>query len=482
MNANKLFKGDREMKKIVLLIILVLSCSSIAFADVAFWAKISPEEASIKLNETAEYALTIAHEGAGDETFELFSQDIVWDVQTEKPLIIPPGKEGTSITFFIRPLYVSSGFYSTPLVVRQAGSSNSVKKIIRLQLLDPHADKQGYLPAIKGSLKIEKQVNPSEPVAMRLLLENQNIKNLTKVDIKVRSRLLNKDVATSIGPLEKKEISFNLVLEPRTPPQKDLVKISVFAYDRDKSYQFDVPLEEYEIIAYGLIDQRMSEEKSFLKTINRVFLENTGNIARKGSFTDKKSFFQSLFTRVSPDVKKEKGEYKWEVLLNVGEKQEILITTNYWPLFVSGVILLCLIVSYFLLRSPIIIKKKAKIVSTKEGGISELKVILAVRNRSPKLINNIRIIDLVPKLTEFVKYSEPGTLHPYKEPTLTKQGSLLHWKIDAVDPGGEILITYRIKNQLSILEGFTLPVAVAKFEIAAHLERSTKSNVVEIVF
>ncbi|MEK6857186.1 MAG: hypothetical protein AABX39_01215, partial [Nanoarchaeota archaeon] len=379
-------------------------------------------------------------------------------------------------------IYVSPGYYGIPLTVRQAGTSNLVKKVIRLKLQDPYGDKSGYIPAMKGVLKLNKQINPSEEVVIALLLENQNMRDLSKLDVKLRSKLLNKDVVTTLAPLEKKELAFNLVLDKRTPPQKDLMKVSLFAYEGERSYQFDIPLEEYEIVSYGYVDKKLSEEKSFLKRTVKVSLENVGNIARKESVAEKKSFLSSLFTKVSPDAKRESGEYKWEVLLNVGETQTIILTTNYWPLFVFGIIVLCALITYFLLRSPIVLKKKAKIVTTKEGGISELKVILSIKNRSSKHVNNIRIIDMVPKLAEFVKHLEPGTLQPYKDPTPTQQGSLLHWKIDSIDPKGDVLITYRIKNQLSILEGLTLPIAVAKFEIASHLERSTKSNVVEIVF
>ena len=471
------------MRKLLLFLLLTVLCSSLVYsANVAFTAEISPEEESIKANETATFNLKIAHEGASPETFELFSQDIVWDIQTETALSIPPGKDGVSVKVFVRPIYVSPGYYGIPLTVRQAGTSNLVKKVIRLKLQDPYGDKSGYIPAMKGVLKLNKQINPSEEVVIALLLENQNMRDLSKLDVKLRSKLLNKDVVTTLAPLEKKELAFNLVLDKRTPPQKDLMKVSLFAYEGERSYQFDIPLEEYEIVSYGYVDKKLSEEKSFLKRTVKVSLENVGNIARKESVAEKKSFLSSLFTKVSPDAKRESGEYKWEVLLNVGETQTIILTTNYWPLFVFGIIVLCALITYFLLRSPIVLKKKAKIVTTKEGGISELKVILSIKNRSSKHVNNIRIIDMVPKLAEFVKHLEPGTLQPYKYPTPTQQGSLLHWKIDSIDPKGDVLITYRIKNQLSILEGLTLPIAVAKFEIASHLERSTKSNLVEIVF
>jgi hypothetical protein len=471
------------MRKLLLLVLLTILCSSLVYsANVLFTAEISPEEHAIKANETATFNLKIIHEGAAPETFELFSQDIVWDIQTEKALSIPPGKDGSSVEFTMRPLYVSPGYYGIPLTVRQAGTSNAVKKVVRLRLQDPYGDKAGYIPAVKGSLKLNKQINPSEEVVISLQLENQNMRDLSKLDVKLRSKLLNKDVVTTLAPLERKELAFNLVLDPKTPPQKDLMKISLFAYEGARSYQFDIPLEEYEIVAYGRVDKKLSEEKSFLKSTVKISLENIGNIARKEFVAEKKSFFPSLFTKVSPDAKREKGEYKWEVLLNVGETQTITLTTNYWPLFIFGVVALCALVAYLLLRSPIVLKKKAKIVNTKEGGISELKIILSVKNRSGKHVNNVRIIDMVPKLAEYVKHTELGTLQPYKDPTPTMQGSLLHWKIDSIDPRGDVLITYRIKNKLSVLEGLTLPIAVAKFEIASHLERSTKSNVVEIVF
>ena len=77
--------------------------------------------------------------------------------------------------------------------------------------------------------------------------------------------------------------------------------------------------------------------------------------------------------------------------------------------------MLCALVAYLLLRSPIVLKKKAKIVNTKEGGISELKIILSVKNRSGKHVNNVRIIDIIPRLAEFIEKVYEGTLNPINE-------------------------------------------------------------------
>ena len=138
--------------------------------------------------------------------------------------------------------------------------------------------------------------------------------------------------------------------------------------------------------------------------------------------------------------------------------------------------------SYFLFRTQVVLKKSARILSTKEGGISELKVIIHARNRSSKKVRNVRIIDLIPSLAELVKHFDVGTLEPYKVVLHDAKGTIVKWKIDELEPGEERLIYYKVKNKLSVLSGISLPAVVAKFETAPETERSSKSNVVCMEF
>ena len=48
---------------------------------------------------------------------------------------------------------------------------------------------------------------------------------------------------------------------------------------------------------------------------------------------------------------------------------------------------------YYILRSPILVNKDVVKLAVEEGGISSIKVIIILKNRSQKTYENIRIIE-----------------------------------------------------------------------------------------
>jgi len=134
-----------------------------------------------------------------------------------------------------------------------------------------------------------------------------------------------------------------------------------------------------------------------------------------------------------------------------------------------------------LFRSPVVLVKKTQVLRSTEGGINKLKVLLYIKNRSSQNVSNVRVIDIIPRLADFVEKNYEGTLNPSVIKKLEK-GTLLKWNINMLEPSEERIIYYNVQNKLSVLEGLTLPVAVAKFNVKGNIERSTKSNVLDVSF
>ena len=126
-------------------------------------------------------------------------------------------------------------------------------------------------------------------------------------------------------------------------------------------------------------------------------------------------------------------------------------------------------------------RKTATVIATKEGGISELKVIIEIINRSKKQIKHVKIIDNVPRIAELAKEYDVGTVKPDKVVQHERKGTLVKWSLDEVDPGEERVISYKVKSKLSILGGVTLPSAAAKFEFGKR-QRTANSNTPVIGF
>ena len=135
---------------------------------------------------------------------------------------------------------------------------------------------------------------------------------------------------------------------------------------------------------------------------------------------------------------------------------------------------------YSIFRSDIVVKKHAVVLGTKEGGITEMKVIMNVRNRIGRPIKNIAIIDNVPNIADIQKEFQIGTLKPTKIVTHERKGNLIKWNIDFLEKYEERIITYKVRSKLSILGKFKLPPAVIKYENEKGRDVITHSNSVSL--
>ena len=118
-----------------------------------------------------------------------------------------------------------------------------------------------------------------------------------------------------------------------------------------------------------------------------------------------------------------------------------------------------------MLRSPLLIIKEASNIIKKDNGISEMTVILHIRNRGQNKIKDIELTDFIPALVSVGGDVPIGSLQPNKVLKHEKKGTtIVKWTIDTLDASEERVLSYRIKSKLSILGSFSLPVANAAFK------------------
>jgi len=459
---------------VVLWITLVLILSSIAFAEEAFNARIEPGEVSIKQDQTAELNLSITHTSDQIKTFEIYSENVIWDVRVQDSMRVKPS-ELFSTKLFIRPLNVNPGAYIVPLTVKQVGSNLKEEKNILMEIRSVVPPEQSYLPSVRGELYMQDDIDPRDELKIRVLLQNQNRRELDQVDVKIRSSTINQDYTASLEPLEKKELKFFVKLSPFTPPQKDLIRVSIIVPEKDRGFRFDLDPKPLEIMDYTDFKEEIKTEEGFLKTTYLVTLANQGNVLHQDQYKVESTFFKNIFVTTVPRAQKTKGNLIWDVKLKSGESELIMYTFNFQPILIISIALIVILLAYFIFRSPIVMKKTSSIISTKEGGISELKVIIEIKNRSKKQIKHVKLIDNIPRIAELAKEHDIGMLKPDKVVRHEGKGTIVKWHIDSIDSGEERIISYKIKSKLSILGGVTLPVAAAKFE-AGKRHRTANSN------
>jgi len=466
------------------LVIVFLLATAVSALD--FNVAVDPEQATTRINESAQYTLSVSHTSGTSESFDIYSPDVEWDITTDipRPVSVIRGAIG-NVTLAVRPLYATPGFYAIPLHIRHTATGDLLKKTIIIDVRPKDYIRGQYTPAVRLSPRID-PVDPREPAVVIIEIRNANPRDLENIDVKIRSELLNAGETLDLKGLERKQLVIPIRINEKTPPQKDILQVTAIVLDGERALPFKATPIEFEIVEYGEITENIGERRTFLKTDWDYTLTNEGNIIKSKEFKLQPGFFQSWFTSFNPTSKKvtaDGGTFDaWDVELDVDETTVIKVTTNYRPLLVIVLLGLIALGAYYLLRSPLVVRKSAVVIAAKEGGMSELKVLIEVANRTTKPVKHVQILDKVPHIAEVVRDFEVGTMRPTKIAHDEKKGTMIKWVIDELDSREERVISYKIRSKLSILGQMRLPVAVTKCEPKPGRVRKTKSNISQIGF
>ncbi len=458
--------------KHILPFLFIVLLANFALAQIN--AVFEPSEATIRQNETATFLLTIEHGSSETEFFELFSPDIVWDIRPDRPLRVEPNKEFVA-KVYVKPLKVAPGTYGIPLDVRIAGTREEVKTNLVLEILPIVDTGETYLPAFKGNASMPAMVDPRNEVKVALDIQNLNRRNLSDVNIKLRSEHINRDYVMSLATLEKKGFEFTITLDPKTEPKKGILRISLIKSELDKTFQYDVPPLKYEIVKFGGVETVVETQKEWFMRTYAVTLTNNGNTEVQDTFAFPSNVVQSILTIAEPEGKAVGGFLTWDLRLAAGQSLRIKITRNYRVLV--GILLLAGLGAafYYAFRSPVVLRKSIRIVR-EEDNATELKVKIDVRNRSKNELTEVEVSDIIPAIAEPVHQFEIGTLEPTKILKHEHKGTILKWTIDVLEPNEERVLTYRIRTRYTIVGGLSLPAAQARVVTKSGSVKTSTSN------
>jgi hypothetical protein len=334
-----------------------------------------------------------------------------------------------------------------------------------------------YPPTVTADVEIPEKIDPRETFQIKVDLRNRNPLNISELKIKLSSILINKETTTSLESLEEKTIIITYSLDPLQPPREDTVDLELYVNNEKIRSVEDIPVE---VISYSEIKASFSEEKSFLKEEKKITYTNDGNVRRQETLKIEMGFFRDLFTSTNPKtyvIKEDDKRYRaLDVDLKPNGKIDLMVVNNFRPLAIIIVLAILSLIAYYLLRGDIVAKKQAAVLGTKEGGITEIKIIMNVKNRTARQIRNVSIIDSVPNIADIEKDFQIGTLKPTKIVMNDRRGNLIKWNIEMLDRFEERLITYKIKSKLSILGPFKLRPAVIRYENRNGKISITRSN------
>lgn len=444
------------------------------------------QEASIYPNETAVYAFVVTTEGRSSEKAELLLPfDTKWSFETDPLSYLSGfsvnGLEETTFALVITPSspYISSGKYAIQIPIRSETGEEEIADLI-LQVKNPNAV-TGYLPALNFLLDAQEKVDPRQTQKVKLEIENKNPLDVGELTVELRSDLYNETKTTIVDPLGTASVLFEINYDAQQSPTEDLLTISVYMGEK----AFTPIRKEIEIIGYADIVEIQYPTKKFLfKTTQTTEYTNKGNSDVTKEFTFATSGFEQYFTGGDPngEVVEEEGllYYKTSATLPVDVPVMVTYTVNYRPILYLVLLLAGAVWLYYIFRSPLVIKKEVMVLHTNKEGQTKLKILLHIKNRSMKLIDDVEVIDKIPAVAEIEKHFELGTMKPEKILKHEKAGTVLQWHIPHVEAYEERIITYKVSSVYQIVGEYKLPRAVVRFKNKKQQAVKVTSNAVKV--
>ena len=452
---------------------IILILSSFYVLGYGFDVSIEPIKTSIFITEGAEYKLTVKNNLDYENRYRIVVPDFsLWSVQTSPQshrlsgMLIPANSE-VSTTLKVYPTEkVWPGRYQIKIVVDSEKTDEEVRKVIDLSLLSGEYHQDEFKPEILITLELpnEGKLDPRQRQTIKVGVKNKNLLNIADLSLSLKSALIDEQkTGISLKPLEKKIEEFTFTLDSTQEPLEDSLIATVTVLDKT----FTV-VNDYDIIGFTESFQKeVKTEKSLLKTKQIITLTNPSNVPTEELYQIKTNPFQRLFTSSNPraSVVKDDAIYlEWKVNIPAQDSVKLEATVNYLPLVLIITIILIGTLSYYLFRSPLIVIKSVRDVKRKHDGISELSLMLTVKNRTKKPVSGIKLIDKVPNIIQVEKEFKIGTLHPSKITTHEGRGTIVTWNIESLEEMEERIITYSMRSKLSIVGKFVLPPASVKFK------------------
>ena len=463
----KVFFMSRKFIPLALLFVLILSFAHAQSALDTFSVDVTALNNRIAVNETATFNITVYNGYAEEREFQIEKVGYpYWDMHTTpitNPItIVVPSKGQESLVLHVRPLHITvEDTYNVDTYVTDLSSGRKQNIPLTIGLQSTDALIQGYVPTVLTTVSVPKNADPREPLHILINLNNQNALDYPNLTIILSSNLINGEFNYRLGHREEKRVEIVTSIDPLTPPQQD--RLTVFAYREDRTVinpiTSDFSVKEY------VIKEEHPATSSLLRTEKTItFFSN--NPSYEGTIKEETSSFKSLFTSTRPKSSlTQEGDKKylvWNIALDANRTMDITIVQNYRPLVIIVVVILTLLGLYFVFRSPIVLVKEVAAVSLKEGGISDVKIILRVKNRGKEPLTQIEVGDVVPPIASVEKEVALGVMQPEKILPHQRQGTIIKWLIPELAPNEGVVLSYKMKSRLTILGDFHLPSATAR--------------------
>ncbi len=462
------------MRLLVFVLVIALLASFFVTAAATFDVAVNPVIKNFYPTQQGKYEVTITNKMDLPDEFSLsFTNTPKWSIETDPISYLSgiPMKANENKTFNV---YVAGvpdyqfGTHDFNILVTSKNTGTTLADVIPVLLRNPSKDFVEYSPVVNIDVDIPAKIDPRDKNSIKINFLNRNKLNIKNITITVASKLFNTEKVTTLGSLERKTEEIPLDYDPLLPPVKDTISVTITINGGEPK----LTTRDVQFLGYSTIEESTYKEDNFLKYTRMINYTNKGNVATMKKLIVKTSFFEQLFSSTQPEAKKmiDNGErqFVWEIELQPQETRTIELVINYRIVFLIIFIIALLIGAYYFFRSPMTIAKESHVVrigkEKTEDGISHLKVLIHIKNRTNTVVEHVKIIDRIPHLVELEKEFGVGTLHPEKVLHHEIKGTIVKWDLPVVEPYEERIIQYQIKSKLKILGTITLPPASLKYK------------------
>ena len=445
------------------------------------------DEHIIREEGRAQYTFIVENDGDEADNIRMTFTDVDWTLRTSPTHYYFSGipVEAHSRTTFTLTLSPGSGLpYNLYLInirfiSERTGEATTVSLPVEFQPIDYEGPV--YRTAVRWAIDAPRSVDPRESLPVTIDIRNRNPRDIEEFVVSISSPYFSDVQSFPLRPLAEERVEFDFPLSRDLDPQEFDLSVKFTADDEEL---LPVEVQSVRIEAYEDVRTHESQSGGFFRRDALRTYENRGNAPASVEGAEQVSFLSRPFLTVFIDdarsersfVTNSSGTYAtWNLDLERDETRTVQLVYNYMLLFWIVLFIVLGGGVYQLMKSPILIKKDAVVVGVTEGGISEIRVVIHLKNRSARRFKDLTIVDSIPKLAEFVpeKDDSYNATRLYRN---EKEGSVVKWNLDSLEKYEERIFTYRVRSKLSIIGGLHLPRTIIRFSDEQGSEQVSRSN------
>ncbi|MBU1203931.1 MAG: hypothetical protein KKG60_02590 [Nanoarchaeota archaeon] len=413
---------------------------------------VTPIKDLILPNEQATFTVTIANNQENPDNFRFSTNDMGWMIESSPGVLKVPAKNSAKAELRVKAIGAKqTSAYSINLQVFSQETRISGNQELVVRAVDYKDILMTKIEVPPTGLDIKK----TSYITLKLI-NRYNIP-LEDLDISLESEIFTIATNTDLNSIQTKEIKLKVNLDENT---NEGLYDTLLLIKKGEKTLID-KIEKISVGPYSNVQQTKRKESKFLLSKTIITKTNLGNSNVYEAYSISVGSLEKKFTNFEPKPTSKKDDiYEWTFSLKPGEIYTITSTTNYrTPVIILIILLIIIWFIQGLMKNPVSIKKKVLTVRSKEG-ISDMKVLLIIKNNKKYETKDIKVVDTLPRIVK--EPTEFGTV----KPKILKKGEdkkLLLWDIPSLIKGEERILSYRIKSRIKVIGRLIIPKAVCSY-------------------